>query len=148
MLFYLSLTRQVRVNCLVQGQNGRFLNCQLGDSIFQPFGLLYTCKCLSVNTTGSVRNTLLDSLLMEAAMTWELTANPRSPGAASSSIFTVAFSVDRKEPKFLYRTNTTLTWPGGGERDERQGETSREGKGQRERRGAEERRRERDREGK
>uniref|UniRef100_A0A8K9UDG0 Uncharacterized protein n=1 Tax=Oncorhynchus mykiss TaxID=8022 RepID=A0A8K9UDG0_ONCMY len=55
----------------------------------------------AVNTTGSVRNTLLDSLLMEAAMTWELTANPRSPGAASSSIFTVAFSVDRKEPKFL-----------------------------------------------
>uniref|UniRef100_A0A8K9XIP2 Uncharacterized protein n=1 Tax=Oncorhynchus mykiss TaxID=8022 RepID=A0A8K9XIP2_ONCMY len=62
---------------------------------------MFTCKCLSVNTTGSVRNTLLDSLLMEAAMTWELTANPRSPGAASSSIFTVAFSVDRKEPKFL-----------------------------------------------
>uniref|UniRef100_A0A3P8Z764 Uncharacterized protein n=1 Tax=Esox lucius TaxID=8010 RepID=A0A3P8Z764_ESOLU len=58
-------------------------------------------RCLSVKTTGSVRNTLLDSLLMEAAMTWEFTAKPRPPSPASSSIFTVAFSVDRKEPRFL-----------------------------------------------
>uniref|UniRef100_A0A674DMF2 Uncharacterized protein n=1 Tax=Salmo trutta TaxID=8032 RepID=A0A674DMF2_SALTR len=75
---------------------------EVGGTLIGEDGLcMYTCKCLSVNTTGSVRNTLLDSLLMEAAMTWELTAKPRSPGAASSSIFTVAFSVDRKEPKFL-----------------------------------------------
>ena len=26
------------VNCLVQGQNDRFLPCQLRDSILQPFG--------------------------------------------------------------------------------------------------------------
>uniref|UniRef100_A0A3Q4I811 Uncharacterized protein n=1 Tax=Neolamprologus brichardi TaxID=32507 RepID=A0A3Q4I811_NEOBR len=29
----------------------------------------------------------------------------------SISIFTVAFSVERKDPKFLYRMNTTLTCP-------------------------------------
>uniref|UniRef100_A0A667XLH9 Uncharacterized protein n=1 Tax=Myripristis murdjan TaxID=586833 RepID=A0A667XLH9_9TELE len=38
---------------------------------------LGTCRCLSVKTTGSVRNTRLDSLLMEAAMTWEFTARTR-----------------------------------------------------------------------
>uniref|UniRef100_A0A8C4F7A5 Uncharacterized protein n=1 Tax=Dicentrarchus labrax TaxID=13489 RepID=A0A8C4F7A5_DICLA len=76
-----------------------------------------TCRCLSVKTTGSVRNTLLDSLLMEAAITWELTArrflswlNP------SISIFTVAFSVDRKAPKFLYKINTTLICPAHGKK--------------------------------
>uniref|UniRef100_A0A8D2ZL66 Uncharacterized protein n=1 Tax=Scophthalmus maximus TaxID=52904 RepID=A0A8D2ZL66_SCOMX len=53
-------------------------------------------------TTGSVRNTLLDSLLMEAAITWELTASLfLSWLDPSTSIFTVAFSVDRKDPKFL-----------------------------------------------
>ncbi|MFT7799013.1 hypothetical protein AGIG_G3286 [Arapaima gigas] len=62
-----------------------------------------------VNTTGSVRNTLLDSLLMEAAMTWELTASPRPPAFGSTSILTVAFSVDRKVPRFLYSTKTTFT---------------------------------------
>uniref|UniRef100_A0A673FQV3 Uncharacterized protein n=1 Tax=Sinocyclocheilus rhinocerous TaxID=307959 RepID=A0A673FQV3_9TELE len=62
---------------------------------------LCTCKCLSVNTTGSVRNTRLDSLLIDAAMTCEFTARPRPPGPASISIFTVAFSVDRNEPRFL-----------------------------------------------
>uniref|UniRef100_A0A8D0D8I0 Uncharacterized protein n=1 Tax=Sander lucioperca TaxID=283035 RepID=A0A8D0D8I0_SANLU len=61
-----------------------------------------TCRCLSVKTTGSMRNTLLDSLLMEAAITWELTAKRfLSWLSPSTSIFTVAFSVDRKEPKFL-----------------------------------------------
>uniref|UniRef100_A0A673HN99 Uncharacterized protein n=1 Tax=Sinocyclocheilus rhinocerous TaxID=307959 RepID=A0A673HN99_9TELE len=33
-----------------------------------------TCRCLSVNSTGLVRNTRLDSLFMEAEMMWELTA--------------------------------------------------------------------------
>uniref|UniRef100_A0A3P8VSD0 Uncharacterized protein n=1 Tax=Cynoglossus semilaevis TaxID=244447 RepID=A0A3P8VSD0_CYNSE len=61
-----------------------------------------TCRCLRVKTTGSVRNTLLDSLLMEAAITCELTASCfLSWLIPSISIFTVAFSVDRKAPKFL-----------------------------------------------
>lgn len=66
-----------------------------------------------MKTTGSVRNTLLDSLLMEAAITCELTARRFRSwlDPASTSIFTVAFSVDRKDPKFLYRMNTTLTCP-------------------------------------
>lgn len=55
-----------------------------------------------MKTTGSVRNTLLDSLLMEAAITWELTARRFfSWLGPSTSIFTVAFSVDRNDPKFL-----------------------------------------------
>lgn len=82
-----------------------------------------TLRCLSVKTTGSVRNTRLDSLLMEAAMTCELTASRLVPcRGPSPSILTVAFSVDRKEPKFLYITNTTLTWPAGAEGDKAEGE--------------------------
>lgn len=70
-----------------------------------------------MKTTGSVRNTLLDSLLMEAAIIWELTARRFfSCLGPSTSIFTVAFSVDRKDPKFLYSTNTTLTCPAHGGR--------------------------------
>ena len=89
-----------------------------------------TCRCLSVKTTGSVRNTRLDSL-MEAAITWLLTARPRPlrdwPVPGSSSIFTVAFSVDRKAPRFLYRTNTTFTGPAPGtDRDEITGDEKRE----------------------
>uniref|UniRef100_A0A3B4URL3 Uncharacterized protein n=2 Tax=Seriola TaxID=8160 RepID=A0A3B4URL3_SERDU len=61
-----------------------------------------TSRCLSVKTTGSVRNTLLDSLLIDAAITWELTARRFfSWLGPSTSIFTVAFSVDRKDPRFL-----------------------------------------------
>lgn len=76
-----------------------------------------TFRCLSVKTTGSVRNTLLDSLLIEAAIIWELTASRfLSCLGPSTSIFTVAFSVDRKDPKFLYITNTTLTCPVSGGR--------------------------------
>uniref|UniRef100_A0A8C9S4J7 Uncharacterized protein n=1 Tax=Scleropages formosus TaxID=113540 RepID=A0A8C9S4J7_SCLFO len=55
----------------------------------------------TVKTTGSVRNTRLDSLLMDAAMTCELTARPCPPEPGSTSILTVAFSVDKKEPRFL-----------------------------------------------
>uniref|UniRef100_A0A672ZNE9 Uncharacterized protein n=1 Tax=Sphaeramia orbicularis TaxID=375764 RepID=A0A672ZNE9_9TELE len=68
-----------------------------------PIIILLTFKCLSVKTTGSLRNTLLDSLLMEAAITWELTASRLRSwlAPASMSIFTVAFSVDKKDPKFL-----------------------------------------------
>uniref|UniRef100_A0A3B4ECI5 Uncharacterized protein n=1 Tax=Pygocentrus nattereri TaxID=42514 RepID=A0A3B4ECI5_PYGNA len=51
--------------------------------------------------TGSVRNTRLDSLFMEAEITCELTARFRPPGFSSTSVFTVAFWVDRKEPRFL-----------------------------------------------
>lgn len=61
-----------------------------------------TCRCLRVKTTGSMRNTLLDSLLMEAAITCELTARRfLSWLGPSISIFKVAFSVDRKDPRFL-----------------------------------------------
>lgn len=71
-----------------------------------------TLRCLSVKTTGWVRNTLLDSLLMDAAITWELTTRRLLSGFGPSiSIFTVAFSVERKDPKFLYRMKTTLTCP-------------------------------------
>uniref|UniRef100_A0A671RDC0 Uncharacterized protein n=1 Tax=Sinocyclocheilus anshuiensis TaxID=1608454 RepID=A0A671RDC0_9TELE len=42
-----------------------------------------------VNSTGSVRNTRLDSLFMEAEMMWELTARLCPPD--SPCIFTVAF---------------------------------------------------------
>lgn len=50
-------------------------------------------------------------------MIWELTARRFfSCLGPSTSIFTVAFSVDRKDPKFLYRTNTTLTCPARGGR--------------------------------
>uniref|UniRef100_A0A8C7ZID4 Uncharacterized protein n=1 Tax=Oryzias sinensis TaxID=183150 RepID=A0A8C7ZID4_9TELE len=71
-----------------------------------------TRRCLSVKTTGSVRNTRLDSLLIEAASTSELTAKRfLSWFDPSSSIFTVAFSVDRKSPRFLYRMKTTFTCP-------------------------------------
>uniref|UniRef100_A0A3B3QGI6 Uncharacterized protein n=1 Tax=Paramormyrops kingsleyae TaxID=1676925 RepID=A0A3B3QGI6_9TELE len=62
-----------------------------------------------IRMTGSVRNTRLDSLLMEAAMTCEFTTRPRPPAPCSTSVFTVAFSVDRKQPRFLYSTNTTFT---------------------------------------
>lgn len=51
-------------------------------------------------------------------MTWELTARRfLSWLGPSTSIFTVAFSVDRKDPKFLYRMNTTLTCPAHGGRE-------------------------------
>uniref|UniRef100_A0A3Q1JI05 Uncharacterized protein n=1 Tax=Anabas testudineus TaxID=64144 RepID=A0A3Q1JI05_ANATE len=60
-----------------------------------------TWRCLRVKTTGSVRNTRLDSLLMEAEITWELTFRCFLRLGPSTSIFTVAFSVNRKAPKFL-----------------------------------------------
>uniref|UniRef100_A0A665VSR5 Uncharacterized protein n=1 Tax=Echeneis naucrates TaxID=173247 RepID=A0A665VSR5_ECHNA len=61
-----------------------------------------TSRCLSVKTTGSVRKTLLDSLLIDAAITLEFTARRFFSWLGPSiSIFTVAFSVDRKDPRFL-----------------------------------------------
>lgn len=95
---------------------GIFISNVDGGAIFIYFLCIFifldTLRCLSVKTTGSVRKTLLDSLLMEAAMMCELTASRfLSCHGPSASIFTVAFSVDRKEPKFLYITNTTLTCP-------------------------------------
>uniref|UniRef100_A0A8C5X7K4 Uncharacterized protein n=1 Tax=Malurus cyaneus samueli TaxID=2593467 RepID=A0A8C5X7K4_9PASS len=54
-----------------------------------------------VKCTGSVRYTRLDSLLMEAAMTWELTAIVLFRPAKSLPNFMVAFSVLRKRPKLL-----------------------------------------------
>uniref|UniRef100_A0A4W4ES85 Uncharacterized protein n=1 Tax=Electrophorus electricus TaxID=8005 RepID=A0A4W4ES85_ELEEL len=58
-------------------------------------------QCFRVKTTGTVRNTRLDSLFIDAAMTCELTAKLRPPGPGPTSIFMVAFSVERKEPRFL-----------------------------------------------
>uniref|UniRef100_A0A5F8H6K1 Uncharacterized protein n=1 Tax=Monodelphis domestica TaxID=13616 RepID=A0A5F8H6K1_MONDO len=58
----------------------------------------------TVKMTGSMRKTRLDSLLMEAAMTWEFTTSAAPPGPpepASPASFTVAFSVDRKRPRLL-----------------------------------------------
>uniref|UniRef100_A0A803VIZ1 Uncharacterized protein n=1 Tax=Ficedula albicollis TaxID=59894 RepID=A0A803VIZ1_FICAL len=60
-----------------------------------------TSMCSSVKCTGSVRYTRLDSLLMEAAMTWELTAMVLFCPAKSPPSFMVAFSVLRKRPKLL-----------------------------------------------
>uniref|UniRef100_A0A8C4TIC3 Uncharacterized protein n=1 Tax=Erpetoichthys calabaricus TaxID=27687 RepID=A0A8C4TIC3_ERPCA len=57
--------------------------------------------CCSVNRTGSVRKTRLDSLLMEAEMICELTTRPLVGFPLSRSILTVAFSVDKKLPRFL-----------------------------------------------
>uniref|UniRef100_A0A8C3UPJ0 Uncharacterized protein n=1 Tax=Catharus ustulatus TaxID=91951 RepID=A0A8C3UPJ0_CATUS len=65
-----------------------------------------------VKTTGSLRKTLLDSLLMEAAMTWELTTSWGARGPPSPARRTVAFSVGRNSPRLLYRMNTTFTTPG------------------------------------
>uniref|UniRef100_A0A8C3JW48 Uncharacterized protein n=1 Tax=Calidris pygmaea TaxID=425635 RepID=A0A8C3JW48_9CHAR len=55
----------------------------------------------NVKCTGSVRYTRLDSLLIEAAMTWELTAIVLFRPAKSLPSFMVAFSVLRKRPKLL-----------------------------------------------
>uniref|UniRef100_A0A674GBG3 Uncharacterized protein n=1 Tax=Taeniopygia guttata TaxID=59729 RepID=A0A674GBG3_TAEGU len=54
-----------------------------------------------VKTTGSRRKTLLDSLLMEAAMTWELTTSWGARGPPSPPRRTVAFSVGRNSPRLL-----------------------------------------------
>uniref|UniRef100_A0A8C3HVE8 Uncharacterized protein n=1 Tax=Chrysemys picta bellii TaxID=8478 RepID=A0A8C3HVE8_CHRPI len=51
--------------------------------------------------TGSVRYTRLDSLLMEAAMTWEFTAMVLFRPTKSLPSFMVAFSVLRNRPKLL-----------------------------------------------
>uniref|UniRef100_A0A8C3SV47 Uncharacterized protein n=1 Tax=Chelydra serpentina TaxID=8475 RepID=A0A8C3SV47_CHESE len=54
-----------------------------------------------VKSTGSVRYTRLDSLLMEAAMTWEFTAMVLFRPTKSLPSFMVAFSVLRNRPKLL-----------------------------------------------
>lgn len=63
-----------------------------------------TSKWATVKMTGSMRKTRLDSLLIEAAMTCELTTREAPPGPldpASPASFTVAFSVDKKRPRLL-----------------------------------------------
>uniref|UniRef100_A0A7N5P314 Uncharacterized protein n=1 Tax=Ailuropoda melanoleuca TaxID=9646 RepID=A0A7N5P314_AILME len=63
-----------------------------------------TSRWATVKMTGSMRKTRLDSLLMDAAMTWEFTtreAPPGPPEPASPASFTVAFSVDKKRPRLL-----------------------------------------------
>lgn len=54
-----------------------------------------------VKTTGSMRKTRLDSLLMEAAMTWELTTRGGARAPTSPPSRTVAFSVERNSPRLL-----------------------------------------------
>uniref|UniRef100_A0A8V5GWH3 Uncharacterized protein n=1 Tax=Melopsittacus undulatus TaxID=13146 RepID=A0A8V5GWH3_MELUD len=54
-----------------------------------------------VKVTGSMRNTRLDSLLMEAAMTWELTTKGGARGPPSPPRRTDAFSVGRNSPRLL-----------------------------------------------
>uniref|UniRef100_A0A8C6XG29 Uncharacterized protein n=1 Tax=Naja naja TaxID=35670 RepID=A0A8C6XG29_NAJNA len=60
-----------------------------------------TSRWERVKMTGSIRKTRLDSLLMEAAITWELTTSEGLSGPTSLPSLIVAFSVERKNPKLL-----------------------------------------------
>uniref|UniRef100_A0A8C3QAE4 Uncharacterized protein n=1 Tax=Geospiza parvula TaxID=87175 RepID=A0A8C3QAE4_GEOPR len=73
-------------------------SCSFGSHLWsgQSHVNSYHKKC-----TGSVRYTRLDSLLMEAAMTCELTAIVLFCPTKSLPNFMVAFSVLRKRPKLL-----------------------------------------------
>uniref|UniRef100_A0A8C5Q760 Uncharacterized protein n=1 Tax=Leptobrachium leishanense TaxID=445787 RepID=A0A8C5Q760_9ANUR len=77
---------------------------------FSPWGV--TCRCGSVNITGSIKKTLLDSLLIEAAMICEFTTSECPVEPLSPPIRTVEFSVDKNRPRLLYKTKTTFTTPG------------------------------------
>uniref|UniRef100_A0A6I8SV25 Uncharacterized protein n=1 Tax=Xenopus tropicalis TaxID=8364 RepID=A0A6I8SV25_XENTR len=57
--------------------------------------------CSRVKNTGSVRYTRLDSLFIEAAITWEFTAIVVFRPAKSAPSFIVAFSVLRNWPRLL-----------------------------------------------
>lgn len=60
-----------------------------------------TSRWERVKMTGSIRKTRLDSLLMEAAMTCELTTSEGLRELTSPPNLIVAFSVERKKPKLL-----------------------------------------------
>uniref|UniRef100_A0A3B3DRN4 Uncharacterized protein n=1 Tax=Oryzias melastigma TaxID=30732 RepID=A0A3B3DRN4_ORYME len=60
-----------------------------------------TSMCSKVKITGSLMNTRLDSLLIEAAMMSELTATDTLRPYASFAILMVAFSVLRNWLRFL-----------------------------------------------
>uniref|UniRef100_A0A670K669 Uncharacterized protein n=1 Tax=Podarcis muralis TaxID=64176 RepID=A0A670K669_PODMU len=60
-----------------------------------------TSRWERVKMTGSIRKTRLDSLLMEAAITCELTTSEGLIEPTSLPSLMVAFSVERKNPKFL-----------------------------------------------
>nr|BAE34245.1 unnamed protein product [Mus musculus] len=83
--------------------------CSLGTEDSGTSGRLrgapgLTSKWATVKMTGSMRKTRLDSLLIDAAMTCELTTREAPPGPpvpASPASFTVAFSVDKKRPRLL-----------------------------------------------
>uniref|UniRef100_A0A3P9JG51 Uncharacterized protein n=3 Tax=Oryzias TaxID=8089 RepID=A0A3P9JG51_ORYLA len=62
---------------------------------------LLTSMCSKVKITGSLMNTRLDSLLIEAAMMSELTATDTLRPYASFAILMVAFSVLRNWLRFL-----------------------------------------------
>uniref|UniRef100_A0A8C0H9P9 Uncharacterized protein n=1 Tax=Chelonoidis abingdonii TaxID=106734 RepID=A0A8C0H9P9_CHEAB len=64
-------------------------------------GLCLTSRWERVKMTGSMRKTRLDSLLIEAAMTCELTTRAGLGAPASPLSLTVAFSVERKKPRLL-----------------------------------------------
>uniref|UniRef100_A0AAY4ENA3 Uncharacterized protein n=1 Tax=Denticeps clupeoides TaxID=299321 RepID=A0AAY4ENA3_9TELE len=74
--------------------------CFIASNEFTPLGKL-TSMCSRVKITGSDKNTRLDSLLMDAAMTSEFTATERLCALASFPSLMVAFSVLRNCPRFL-----------------------------------------------
>uniref|UniRef100_A0A803SME2 Uncharacterized protein n=1 Tax=Anolis carolinensis TaxID=28377 RepID=A0A803SME2_ANOCA len=66
-----------------------------------PCHTILTSKWERVKMTGSIKKTRLDSLLMEAAITCELTTSEGLSGPISLPNLMVAFSVERKNPRLL-----------------------------------------------
>uniref|UniRef100_A0A8D1B1J5 Uncharacterized protein n=1 Tax=Sus scrofa TaxID=9823 RepID=A0A8D1B1J5_PIG len=67
--------------------------------IFKNITLGNNCVTIAVKSTGSVRYTRLDSLLIETEMTWEFTAMVLFRPIKSAPSFMVAFSVLRNCPR-------------------------------------------------
>uniref|UniRef100_A0A670Y955 Uncharacterized protein n=1 Tax=Pseudonaja textilis TaxID=8673 RepID=A0A670Y955_PSETE len=80
------------------GRKGHSLNTDSSDPRNNSY---LTSRWERVKMTGSIRKTRLDSLLMEAAITWELTTSEGLSGPTSLPSLIVAFSVERKNPKLL-----------------------------------------------
>uniref|UniRef100_A0A8C5C1Z5 Uncharacterized protein n=1 Tax=Gadus morhua TaxID=8049 RepID=A0A8C5C1Z5_GADMO len=70
-------------------------------SVSGAMGNRLTSMCSRVKITGSLMNTRLDSLLIEAAMMSEFTRTDALRPYASLAILMVAFSVLRNWPRFL-----------------------------------------------
>lgn len=73
----------------------------------------WTCKCLRVKITGSVRYTLLAPLCTEAEMTCEFTTRllrlASEPWPSPRLRRRLEFWVVRKEPRFLKSVRTSFT---------------------------------------